>query len=178
MAGAAAVFLIAACGADSTGATAPQASATAPWSLQLQFGNSAFNTKEVTTISDVASGSALADFVSATVLPNTNLEVYTTHVYVPWDSTYDTRVTNASVIVQRTDGSRTGNVFQESHFVQNSTLDGQTYRVFQVNGFFIGTPAITPTTFTSVAYSFSVEYRNSLGTVVNSSEKSIRITKR
>ena len=148
-----------------------------PWNAQFTIGNSSFNTGEVVTHQDGVSHDIVSDYVLQSALPNTELEVFTTHIYIPTSSTHVSRISNISVTVGYTSGARTPNILDDAEFVQQSTIGGQLYDVFRLGGFFTGSPAIFPSNFANVVFNFRLEYLDG-GTVVSTSSKMAEIYKR
>lgn len=148
-----------------------------PWNVQFMIGNSAFNTGNVTTNEDGVSRDIVSDYVLQAALPNTALEVFTTHIYIPTSSVHQTRISNITITVGYMSGARTGNILNDAEFVQQSTIGGQLYDVFRLEGFFNGTPSIFPSTFANVVFNFRVEYLDN-GSVVSTSNKMAEIYKR
>ena len=148
-----------------------------PWTAQFTIGNTSFNTGEVVTNQDGVSHNIVSDYVLQSALPNVELEVFTTHIYVPTSSMHVTRVSNISVTVGYMNGGRTPNILYEAEFVQQSTIGGQLYDVFRMTGFFSGTPAIFRSNFANVVFEFRLEYLED-GVVVSTSEKMAEVYKR
>ena len=148
-----------------------------PWNVQFMIGNSSFNTGDVTTNEDGVSADIVSDYVMQSALPNTALEVFITHIYIPTSSVHQTRISNINISVGYMSGARTGNILSDAEFVQQSTIAGQRYDVFRLEGFFNGTPAIFPSNFANVVFTFRVEYLDG-GAVVATSNKMAEIYKR
>ena len=143
------------------------------------MGNSALNTAPIVTFEDGKSKDYLADYVMESALPSANLEVFTTHAYLPWSASADVSVSDVRVVVSRTDGSDTGDVAQDEggEYVERATLDGKTYSVYRLTGFYAGDPPVTPSDFANVTFEMTVTYEKD-GAVVDTSQKTIEIYKR
>lgn len=148
-----------------------------PWNEQFTIGNTSFNTGNVVTNQDGVSRDIVSDYVLQSALPNTELEVFTTHIYIPTSSVHTTRLSNISVTVSYTNGMSTPNILEDADYVQQSTIGGQLYDVFRVGGFFRGTPAIFPSNFANVVFTFRLEYLDN-GLIVAASNKMAEIYKR
>lgn len=149
-----------------------------PWTTQFTFGNTFINTASVVTNQDGISANHLVDWVNRSALPNADLRLFVTHVYLPTAEEIDIRVSDLRVSAGWTGGERTPNFARETEYVQRTTLDGQLYEVFRLEGLFPGSPALTPATFANVVFTFQVEYLSSSGAVLNTSDKTIEIYKR
>jgi hypothetical protein len=88
--------------------------------------------------------------------------VFTIHLYAPAADDVSTSVDNVNVFVQRTNGTRTNDIFQEGHFVTRTTLNGQQYAVYQINGFYNGA-AITKANFANVSFEMRLSYDDADG---------------
>jgi hypothetical protein len=170
-----ALFLLAAC---SESATETQPPAAEPWTAQFIFGNTSINTRQIVTNQDGVSASILTDYVEQSQLPNADLELFVTHIYIPTANALDTRLSSIGVTAGYTNGSRTGNFYRGGEFVQRATVGGQLYDVFRLEGMFLGSPALRPTNFANVVFAFRVEYLNGAGSVLHSSNKSVEVYKR
>lgn len=149
-----------------------------PWTVQFTFGNTFINSAPVTTHQDGVSANILTDYVNASALPNTQLEWFTTHAYIPTDGSVNTRISGVRIQAARTDGSSTPNFYRSSEYVQQSRIAGQSYDVYRMDGLYLGSPALTPHNFANVNFTFTVEYLSSTGAVLHSSLKTIEIYKR
>lgn len=149
-----------------------------PWLTQFTFGNTSINTGDVVTNQDGESANTLVDWVSQSALPNTSLELFITHVWIPTASSMSTRITNGSVTAGFTNGARTANFFRDTEFVQRSTINGVLYDIHRLEGLYLGTSTLTPSTFANVVFTFRVEHLSSAGAVLNASQKTIEIYKR
>ena len=127
------------------------------------MGNFAINTGPVTTNQDGKSTNMIDDYVLPSQLPNVNFEVFTTHLYAPVASDVSTTVSNVSVTVGRTNGTRTGNIFQSGEFVQRVTVSGQEYAVYRLNGFYNLSPTLTKANFANVAFEMTLTYQDTNG---------------
>jgi hypothetical protein len=128
----------------------------------ILMGNFAINTGTVTTNQDGVSTDIIDDYVLPAQLPAVNFEVFTIHLYAPVADDVTTSVDNVSVFVKRTNGSSTGDIFQEGHFVTRTTVNGQQYAVYQINGFYNGTP-ITKANFANVSFEMRLSYEDEDG---------------
>jgi hypothetical protein len=88
--------------------------------------------------------------------------VFTIHLYAPVADDVSTAVDNVTIRVRRTDGTRTNDIFQEGHFVTRTTVNGQQYAVYQLNGFYNGT-AITKANFANVTFDLRLSYEDEDG---------------
>ena len=149
-----------------------------PWEQQFTFGNFSINSAPITTNEDGSSANVLSDFVNASALPNADLELFVVHAYLPAGSGVNSRVSNVSVIAQRTDGSLTPNIVRNVTFLERATVGGQQYGIYRLEGMFLGTPALRPANFANVNFVFTADYLDAEGTVVNSSRKTIEVYKR
>lgn len=149
-----------------------------PWFTQFTFGNTFINTAAIVTNQDGISADHLVDWVSQSALPNADLRLFVTHVYVPTADEIDTRVSNLSVTAGWTDGSRTPDFARATDYVQRTTHEGQLYDLFKLEGFFSGSRALTPASFANIVYTFQVEHLSYTGAVLNTSNKTIEIYKR
>jgi hypothetical protein len=131
--------------------------------LPVLMGNFAINTGNITTNQDGVSKNIVDDFVLPSQLPNVRFEAFTTHLYAPVASDVSTSVGNVHVYVGIIGGVKSGDIFQEAHFVQRVTVSGQEYAVYQLNGFYNGTPAITKANFANVSFEMSLTYKDSYG---------------
>ena len=170
-----ALLLSAACSESSPTEPTPAAQ---PWTVQFLFGSTSINTGDITTNQDGVSANILSDFVMQSALPNVDLELFITHVYVPAAAGFDSRISNVGVSAGYTTGARTPDFFRGGAFVQSSTLSGQLYDVYRLEGLFLGAPALRPTNFANVVFTFRVEYLNASGAVAHSSDKTVEIYKR
>jgi hypothetical protein len=127
------------------------------------MGNFAINTGSVTTNQDGTSKNAVDDYVLPAQLPSVNFEVFTIHLYAPVASDVSTSVSNVRVTVGRKDGSRTANIFQSGEFVQRTTVNGQEYAVYRLNGFYNLQPALTKANFANVAFELTLTYEDQSG---------------
>ncbi|HEX6573455.1 MAG TPA: hypothetical protein VF042_00670 [Gemmatimonadaceae bacterium] len=132
-------------------------------SKPVLMGNFAINTGNVTTNQDGASKNAIDDYVLPSQLPGVNFEVFTIHLYAPVANDVSTTVSNVRVTVGRTDGSRTGNIFQSGEFVQRTSVNGQEYAVYRLNGFYNLQPTLTRANFANVAFELALTYQDSNG---------------
>jgi hypothetical protein len=126
------------------------------------MGNFAINTGTVVTNQDGTSMNIIDDYVLPAQLPNVNFEVFTIHLYAPVADDVSTAVDNVTIRVRRTDGTRTNDIFQEGHFVTRTTVNGQQYAVYQLNGFYNGT-AITKANFANVTFDLRLSYEDEDG---------------
>ena len=149
-----------------------------PWTRQFIFGNSFINTVVIVTNQDGVSADYLTDYVTEAALPNVDLEVFTTHIYLPVADGMMTRVTDASIIASRTDGSRTPDFLGEAEYVQRSVIGGEAYDVYRLEGIYVGTPALRPSTFANVVFGLTASYTEPSGGVIYSSTKTVEIYKR
>lgn len=149
-----------------------------PWLTQFTFGNTSINTKEVVTNQDGASADILVDWVNRSELPNTSLELFITHAWIPTASGISTRITNGSVTAGFTSGARTANFFRETSFVQRGTVNGVLYDIHRLEGLYLGAATLTPSTFANVVFTFRVEHLSATGAVLNAANKTIEIYKR
>ena len=170
-----AVVFAAACTESSSG-TGPVNGPT-PWNSQFTFGNSSFNTVEVVTFQDGISPTILTDYIPQGSIPNVDLEVFTTHAYLPTAQGINTNISNVSVIVSTTGGS-TGEIYYDADFVQRGTVDGQLYDIYQITGWYQGGASIRPTNFRNVNFRFLVTYSKTTGQVLHTSQRTIEIFKR
>lgn len=170
---------LAACSSGERDTTAPPAGGE-PWQLPMLMGNFSLNTAPIATIEDGQSATRLVDYVPMASLPATNLEVFTTHAYVPTSGSYVVTLANIRVTVRRTDGSATGNIYRAdmSSFVQQSTVDGQLYSVFRLTGFTAAAPAITRSTFANVTFEFDAQYQTQAGSTARTRPMTLEVYKR
>ena len=155
-----ALAVVAGC-TDSTGPD--ESSASGAQNKAVLMGSFAINTGTVTTNQDGTSKNVIDDYVLPAQLPNVNFEVFTIHLYAPVASDVSTSVSNVHVYVKRTDGSRTGDIFQEGHFVQRITYNGQEYSVYQLNAFYAVPPTLTKANFANVSFEMSLKYSDTNG---------------
>jgi hypothetical protein len=127
------------------------------------MGSFAINTGTVTTNQDGTSKNVIDDYVLPSQLPNVNFEVFTIHLLAPAASDVSTSVSSVRAYVKRTDGSRTGDIFQEGHFVQRITYNGQEYSVYQLNAFYAAPPTLTKANFANVSFEMSLKYSDTNG---------------
>jgi hypothetical protein len=132
-------------------------------SKPVLMGNFAINTGTVVTNQDGTSKNVIDDYVLPAQLPNVNFEVFTIHLYAPVASDVSTTVSNVRVTVGRKDGSRTSNIFQSGEFVQRTTVGGQEYAVYRLNGFYNLQPTLTKANFANVAFEMTLTYENASG---------------
>ena len=139
----------------------------------VQMGNFAINTGTVVTNQDGVSTNLIDDYVLPSQLPNVAFEVFTIHLYAPVADDVATTVDNVTIRVQRTDGTRTNNIFQEGHFVTRATVNGQQYAVYQLNGFYSGA-AITKANFANVTFDLRLSYEDKDG--VNLTDRDVTLS--
>jgi hypothetical protein len=148
---------------ESTGTEGIPGSSSNAEAKAVLMGNFAINTGSVTTNQDGTSKNAVDDYVLPSQLPSVNFEVFTIHLYAPVASDVSTSVSNVRVTVGRTDGSRTSNIFQSGEFVQRTTVNGQEYAVYRLNGFYNLQPVLTKANFANVAFELTLTYEDQSG---------------
>ena len=168
------------CSTDAGGTESSSSSGSAqPWTEQFIMGNSALNTASIVTYEDGKSKDYLADYVLESALPSANLEVFTTHAYLPWSASSDMSVSDVRVVVSRVDGTDTGDIAQNDsgEYVERTTIDGTTYSVYRLTGFYANDPPVAPSDFANVTFQMKVTYEKD-GAVADTSQKTIEIYKR
>lgn len=148
---------------DSAGTEGITGSPSNAESKAVLMGNFAINTGTVVTNQDGTSKNAIDDYVLPAQLPNVNFEVFTIHLYAPVANDVSTTVSNVRVTVGRKDGSRTSNIFQSGEFVQRTTVNGQEYAVYRLNGFYNLQPTLTKANFANVAFELTLSYEDESG---------------
>ena len=126
--------------------------------LPILMGGFHINTAPVTTNEDGTSKNIIDDFVTPAQLPAVSFEVFTIHLFAPTGSDVETEVSNVTVRVLRTDGTRTGNLFQSVQYEGETTFGGQRYDVYQIDAFYNASPALTKSNFANVTFDADLTY--------------------
>ena len=127
------------------------------------MGNFQINSVPVVTNQDGTSKNIIDDYVLPSQLPNVDLELFTMHLYAPVDADVSTTVSNVRVYVGRTDGSRTGDIYLSGQFLQRTTVNGQLYSVYQLNGIYRAPPTLRKTNFANVTFEMTLSYEDAQG---------------
>lgn len=133
--------------------------------LPILMGGFHINTAPVTTNQDGTSKNIIDDYVTLAQLPNVNFEVFTIHLLAPTASDVETDLSNVSVRVQRTDGTRTGNLLQSVQYESEMTVGGQRYDVYQIDGFYNVSPTLTKSNFANVTFEADLSYQTGSGSI-------------
>lgn len=147
-----------------------------PWERQFTMGNFALNSGDLRTNEDGASSSYLTDYITYGALPSANFEVFTLHAYLPSTPELVTKIAGIRILVSRTDGTQTGNIFQSGEAVTITTIGGENYSVFRLTGF-TTSAAITRDNFANVTFEVQVQYLDG-GSVVHQQTLTMEIYKR
>lgn len=124
------------------------------------------NTVPVTTNQDGQSKNIVDDYVLPAQLPNLRFEVFTIHLLAPVSSGVETEVNNVVVRVLRTDGVRTGNIFTSLEYAGETSLGGQRYDTWRINGFYNSATALDKSNFANVTFEADLRYELTGSTVV------------
>ena len=134
-----------------------------PWKTDFIFGNFSLNGYAVTTNQDGTSLAYQADYVTSSSLLNTfstiNFTNTSVRIYVPTEDNYVTVVSNQSIQFQTEGGYETANVYNSGSFVNQQTIGGQLYSVYQLQGVYGGSPTINATNFANVVFTCNVSYK-------------------
>lgn len=145
-----------------------------PWVEQFTFGNSRINSVDVLTHQEHVERNYLRDYVLEEDIPWADLRVFVTHVFAPTAGEVNTRLSGISVVASRTNGTDTGNIYDGGEFVQRTTLEGQLYDVYRLEGVFRGDTPIRPGNLDTFVFSFVLEYLDG-DDVLDTSSKMIEI---
>lgn len=152
----------------------PEPPAPTPWVEQFTFGNSRINSVAVVTHQEHVERNYLRDYVLEENIPWADLRVFVTHVYVPTAEELNTQLSGISVVASRTNGTNTGNIYDGGEFVERTTLEGQLYDVYRLEGVFRGDTPIRPGNLDTFVFSFRLEYLDG-DDVLDTSNKVIEI---
>lgn len=155
----------------------PDPTATEPWTKQFTVGNFLINSLAVVTSADAVAHLKVTDVVQASALPATNFTSFTVHTLVPVDPGASTTVTSVDVRILTTDGETTANIFQSGEFVTQQVVNGQNHSVYRLTGFYNGSVPINRDRFSRATFTFTLQYKNGAGEVLNSSTRVVEIRK-
>lgn len=133
--------------------------------LPILMGGFHINTAPVTTNEDGVSKNIIDDYVTPAQLPDLNYEVLTIHLFAPTAADVETDVSNVRVRVLRTDGVRTGNILLSTQYEGETTVGGKRYDVYQIDGFYNGSPALNKTNFANVTFEADLTYESNGSTI-------------
>jgi hypothetical protein len=169
-------------GDDDTPAPSSPTASGQPWTVQPLMGNFTINSGNVTTNQDGVSTDYLTDYVMQSALPNVNFEYLTLNAYLPVTDALSIDISSVNVQMHNVAGQSTGNIYygSGSQFLQRMTINGRTYSVFRLAGFYNGASrgSITPTNFANIVFTMTIRYTDANGTLVGSRTTNLEVYKR